>query len=366
MPPVTSPPRSSPLRVGLIGLGRVAWELEQDPLRHKPCSHAGAWETLPGVELVAGCDIDQEQREAFAQHFPETTLYEDYRTMLAQERLDLLSICAYATERREMVVAASEAGVRGIWCEKAMAASLAEADAMEEVLARNDTAMIVSFMRRWESRYRQVHQLLLDGAIGALESINVHFSSNMLHTGTHAFDLLHDWCGEVETVQAWLDTDATGGDQSGYRFDEERDEEHKGFEDFGGFALIRFRNGIEAAVHGHDKGYFRFEFELLGSDGMIRIGNSQRELWQVAESHRFSGFKELEQVPFPDFEPGNMWSAAAEDLLAAVTSDRNPRCGIVEGRHTLAVALAMHHSHHQGNRPVRLDEAPWELYVPSR
>ena len=358
-------PSPPPLRLALIGLGRVAWELENDPLRAKPCSHLGAWNALEGVELVAGCDDDEEQRAAFAEHHPQIPLYDDYRELLRAEKIDLVSICAYATERREMVEAASNAGVRGIWCEKAMAASLNEADAMEQTLERNGTAMIVSFMRRWEPTYRQVHELLLEGAIGALESINVHFSGNMLHTGTHAFDVLHDWCGEVETVQAWLDTDEGRGEQSGYRFDED-DERHGGFEDFGGFALIRFRNGIEAAVHGHDKEYFRFEFELLGSDGMIRVGNSQRELWQVTESHRFSGFKELERQPFPDPERGNMWQAAAADLLAAVTRGRRPRCGVREGRHSLAVALAMHHSHSQGNRPVRLDEAPIDLYVPSR
>ncbi|GAB6043461.1 Gfo/Idh/MocA family protein [Endothiovibrio diazotrophicus] len=350
-----------PLRVGIIGLGRVAWELELDPLRGKPCSHIGAWQSLPETQLVAGCDDEEERRSAFAEHYPGIRLYTDYQEMLERERIDLLSVCAYATERCEMVQAAAGAGVRGIWCEKAMAASLKEADAMAAALNAHDTALIVSFMRRWEPRYDKVRQLLEGGAIGALESINVHFSGNMLHTGTHAFDVLHDWCGEVATVQAWLDSDDAHNGQSGYRFGS-----REMVEDFGGLALLRFRNGIDAVIHGHSKGYFRFEFELLGSYGMIRIGNSQSELWTTAESQRYSDFAELEPTPFPTPAPRNPWAAAAADLVNATLHRKRPRCGVDEGRHALAVALAMHHSHHHGNRPVRLDETPAELYVPSR
>ena len=362
MPSSSPHPTAAPtLRVGVIGLGRVAWELELDELRGKPCSHVGAWRSAPNVQLVAGCDSDREQREAFADHYPDVTLYDDYHEMLAEQRLDLLSICAYATERHEMTLRALEAGVRGIWCEKAMAASLAEADAMNEALANSGATMIISFMRRWEPRFEKVKELLEEGAIGALESINVHFSGNMLHTGTHAFDMLHYWCGEAAGVQAWLDTEVARSEQSGYRFDGDDT-----VEDFGGFARIRFRNGIDAVIHGHDKGYFRFEFELLGSHGMMRIGNRQLELWQTTESHHYSGFKELEQIPFPAVAHRNLWSAAAADLLRSLYTGQTSRCGAAEGRHSLAIALAMHHSHHNGNRWVDIEEAPRELYVPSR
>jgi len=54
--------------------------------------------------------------------------------MLAKERLAIVSICAYAPDRYRMVVDAVHAGIRGIWCEKAFATSLDEAEAMVAAL----------------------------------------------------------------------------------------------------------------------------------------------------------------------------------------------------------------------------------------
>ncbi len=352
---------AGPYRLGIVGLGRIAWLLEQDPLRGKPCTHLGAWTEREDVVLVAACDTDPERLEAFARAYPGVPLYRDHEAMLTRESLDLVSICAYATARCEMVVAAAEAGVRGIWCEKAMATSLAEADRMAVVLKAHGTAMTVAFMRRWAPPYYAVKTLLEDGAIGKLESINVHFTSNMLHTGTHAFDLLRLWCREVETVQAWLHTDSADAAQSGYRFNRQTP-----VTDLGGFALLSLGNGARATIHAADKAYFRFEFELLGSEGLIRIGNTQRELWQAAGSAHFTGFRELEQVPFPEVPATSCWRAAADNLVAAMEGRAVPQCTVADGRQALAIALAMHVSQREGHRPVRLDELPDTLAVPSR
>ena len=37
-------------RVAVIGLGRIAWLMDDDPLRAKPCTHVGAY-------VNRGCNI---------------------------------------------------------------------------------------------------------------------------------------------------------------------------------------------------------------------------------------------------------------------------------------------------------------------
>jgi predicted dehydrogenase len=183
----------------------------------------------------------------------------------------------------------------------------------------------------------------------------------MLHTGTHAFDMLRLWCGEFETVQAWLVSDSGAVEQSGYRFDTE-----SRVADLGGFAVLTTADGVRATIHAANKNYFRFEFELVGSDGIIRVGNSQRELWCRAASPRFSGFQELQRVPFPDVPNANTWSRAADNLVAAVEGRARPACDVTDGLRALAIGLAMHVSQREGNRPVQLDEVPDDLRIVSR
>jgi predicted dehydrogenase len=349
------------MRVAIIGLGRVAWELEQDPLRTKPCSHWGAWRQRPDVRVVAGCDLDPAKRAAFAAANPQASVHEDFREMLDRTRPELVSICAYADRRAEMVAAATAAGVRGIWCEKAMASSLEEVRRIEESLSRSGARMIVSFMRRWAPAYVAAAALIREGAIGRLESVNCHFSSNMLHTGTHVFDVLRMWCGEVTSVQGWLDASSARARDSGYRFQDGAD-----LEDFGGFGLLHFPGGVRAAVHAGDKGYFRFEFEVLGSHGMLRLGNAQQDLWRAAPSPRYSGFRELERVRFPPYPARNMWRSACDNLVDAVRGRAEPACHVGDGGQALAIALALHLSHREGHRPVAPGEVPPGLRVVSR
>lgn len=348
------------LRVGIIGLGRVAWMLEDDPLRAKPCTHFGAWLTQPRVRVVAGCDSNPERRSAFKQRAPRVALYDDYRAMLAREDLDFVSICAYATERYEMVVAAAKAGARGIWCEKAMATSMPEADRIGRALKRHGTAMIVSYVRRYEPLYHRVRAMLDEGTIGALQTINVHFSGSYFHTGTHAFDLLRWFGGEAQSVQAWL-TDAPVADVAiGGRGVSNVSA------DWGGDAVIEFHGGVRAFVHGRPRSYFRFELELLGDGGMIRIGNTQGEWWRCAPSRFHSGMQELEQRTFPTVPPHNMWQTACANLIAVAENDALARCGWRDGREAMAIALAAHASHHRGHVPVSMRENLKHLRVPSR
>ena len=55
----------------------------------------------PNVELVAGADLHEEQASIFGEHWGISPdhLYSDYREMLAEEQLDLVSICTTARVR---------------------------------------------------------------------------------------------------------------------------------------------------------------------------------------------------------------------------------------------------------------------------
>lgn len=348
-------------RVAVIGLGRIAWRMEDDPLRPKPCTHVGAY-LKHGCRIAAGCDLDEKARREFATRYGVDSLYDDYRLMLQQQQVDILSISAYATERHEMLLAAIDHGVPAIFCEKALATSLEQADEMVAAIERSGTTCVTGHMRRWAGRYQRVKWMLDHGTIGRVLSVNVLFSGSVIHTGTHAFDVLNWWFGPPCALQGQLYDDSRKDLQSGYRFS------GKGFSDAGGVGRIHFANGVIATVEGQVKDYFIFEFDIVGTAGRISVGNDKFVLQLPAQSGRMSGFEELQpaaiETPVTPYE-GTAWDAAVAALLG------DGQClqvasTVADARTALEMALAFYHSHQQEGGVVEFPLPRIGLSVPSR
>jgi predicted dehydrogenase len=330
-----------PYRAALIGCGRVAWMLEDDPLEKKPCTHMGAYMELARmgrVEVTAASDSDPARLREFGKRYGVERLYLDYREMLSQEAPQIVSICAYAPERSEMVKDATRAGAKGIWCEKALATSMEEGREIIEAAESSGTQMIVSHMRRWSGEYARAKETIDNGGIGSLQSITSHFSGSFIHTGTHAFDVLRWFAGEFEWIEGTLE-DSTGS----LPWDVA--------DDRGGRAFIKFKNGAHGAIFAESKGYFFFEFDIIGSHGRIRIGNNDLlEYYRPSPSRHYTGFKELYLAEFPEYENGNIWTGALTNLLDAVEGRAGSRNGPRDALAALEAALAVHESHRREKR----------------
>ena len=353
-------------RAAIIGTGRIASLLERDPLRAKPHTHAGWYVADPATTLAAGCDVDADRLAAFGAdwNIPAAHLYEDYRAMLARERPDIVSICAYAADRGAMCRAAVDAGARGLWIEKAVACSVEEARELAATLAAAGVPAVVDHPRREEPRYRAVGRWLRDGAFGRLETVHVVFSGHVIHTGTHAWDLLLAWCGPWVSVEASLDLDegaghgdARDGDGAGARI--EAAVAGGAVRDRGGRARIVFANGVEAFVTGGAKRYFVFQCDLVCTEGRIRVGNDVWEVLTPADSPRYTGFRELTPVdPDARMVPSDRGSVSLLGrLLEAMTSGHTPTQSAACAADALALGVAIIQAGVTGARvtPATLD-----------
>ena len=145
-------------RAGIVGLTGIAAGKGADPpdaaLGHLHAgSHAAACAQVPSVRVVAACDLVPALGEQFVRQWgdtwPEVQTYADYRQMLAEARLDLLSVATSDHRHAQIVVDAAEAGVQGIYCEKPIATTLADADRMIAACRAHGVVMSIDHTRRW-------------------------------------------------------------------------------------------------------------------------------------------------------------------------------------------------------------------------
>src|SRR6185295_3562358 len=99
------------MRGAVIGLGRHGMR------------HVQAYQLIENVEIVAVCDVRSENVNAAVAEFPSTRGYLDWRELLEQERLDVISVVTNGPTHAPITIAAANAGVTHILCEKPFATS---------------------------------------------------------------------------------------------------------------------------------------------------------------------------------------------------------------------------------------------------
>ncbi|MBM3892213.1 MAG: Gfo/Idh/MocA family oxidoreductase, partial [Verrucomicrobia bacterium] len=160
------------LRVALVGCGRMAGfidrEVEHYPAIKLPYSHAAAFAACPDLEMVACCARRQESVDRFRAKWNVPRGYLDWREMIERERPDIVSITTHAELHAPITISAAEHGVKGIYCEKAIALSLAEADRAVAACRRAGAHLMIGHLRRWHNVHIAAVEFIRSGALGPL------------------------------------------------------------------------------------------------------------------------------------------------------------------------------------------------------
>lgn len=203
-------------KVGLIGCGSVV-----------QFAHIPNYQKTPGVELVAACDPGKKQRTAVGRLCQGIRLYDDYRTMLASERLDMISVASPNARHAEHALAAIKHGAH-VLLEKPPVLRMRDIDRITRAVRQSDHQLIVGFSQRFAPANRRVRALLQQGAIGDPYMLRIRMSHRgpypgwaqttwfydpklagggaLLDMGIHAIDLALWLLGPVRRVQAMVRT----------------------------------------------------------------------------------------------------------------------------------------------------------------
>ncbi len=133
-------------------------------------AHFGA---LASENVVALCDINEDHLAFGAKRFPNAKTYVDWREMLDKQKdLNAVVIC---TADHVHAFVANWAMNRGlhVYCEKPLACSVEEARVVRANYLKNKTKLAtqVGTQRHEIENFNRVRELVLDGAVGKLESV---------------------------------------------------------------------------------------------------------------------------------------------------------------------------------------------------
>ncbi len=162
------------LGVGLIGSGYMG-----------KC-HALAWTSVATVfpdvrrpRLVALADVTPELARQQAEAFGFGKGTGDWRDLISDPAVDVVSIAAPNEFHADMAVAALEAG-KHVWCEKPMATSLEDAIRMRDAARRSGKTAILGYNYIQNPMIRHARTLIAEGKIGVVNHIRLEMDEDYM------------------------------------------------------------------------------------------------------------------------------------------------------------------------------------------
>ena len=264
----------------ILGLGQVGSRFDEGP-RKAVWSHAGAYlEKASMVELKAGADLSEGNREKFKARCPQVKVFKDGVAMVADVKPTIVSVCTPPDGRAALVGSILKAHTpKVLICEKPMEVTPECRMAIVNMCARNDVTLLVNYNRRYAQVYRKVKDLLVSGEIGPIRAITVQASNRLWSVGTHGVNILLYFAGENPSAWATLPLPSL----------QERGEPASDL-------LCRFPSGAAGrvvTVGTSDK--LIFEIDIIAETGRIQIsGNgAAAHLRRFSASSEFIGYQVL-------------------------------------------------------------------------
>lgn len=152
----------SKLKVAVVGCGSIA------RYRHLP-----EYAANDQVELVAVCDIVEDRAKEMAEQY-DAKAYTDYKTMLAEADVDVVSVCTPNYLHAPVSIDALNAG-KHVLCEKPMATSEEDALAMIEAAKNNNKKLMIAHNQRFVPSHEKARELIENGEVGKIYGFRTAF-----------------------------------------------------------------------------------------------------------------------------------------------------------------------------------------------
>ncbi|MBS7808880.1 Gfo/Idh/MocA family oxidoreductase [Variovorax sp. PCZ-1] len=157
-----------PLRIGILSTARIADEFCEGNLGN------------PRIRIAAVGSLSADTARAFAKKHGITRSYASYEALLADSQIDAVYIPLPNHLHAPWAIAAAKAG-KHVLCEKPLAMTRAEAQAMFDAAQEADVMLLEGYPYWFQPHLRQVLDWVQGGSVGSVRSLSAHFSFPMVN-----------------------------------------------------------------------------------------------------------------------------------------------------------------------------------------
>lgn len=343
-------------KVGLIGCGRISFKHIEAYINNKD-----------RLDLIAVCDPVLERAETkrseYLKAIPDAgvNVYSDYKKMITDCRPDIVTIATESGKHKAIAVDCLNAGCHVI-CEKPMALSTDDAQAMIDAAKKNNKKLAVCFQNRFNAPVQRARKALEAGRFGRI----LHGMVQIRWNRNDAYYAEAPWRGTWEQDGGTLMNQCTHGidllqwmmGEDAYRVQAQTRRYLRPIEaeDFG-CAIVEFKSGAVGIIEGSADIYpknLNETLSLFGEKGSVVIGGlavNKLETWRFSDSELVGDTEEIVLDPDAKDPPtvyGFGHTALFSDVIDAIEENREPLVSGEKGKKALEIILAIYESQKTG------------------
>ena len=164
--------------LGLIGCGAMCRIVTKKLLAGRP-----------RIKVRAVCDPNKESiKKTLAEFNSRAVVYKDYRCLVEDPGVDWVMIASWNCFHKEQVIASFKAG-KDVFCQKPLATTLRDCIAMRRAWKKSGKMFNIGFTLRYSPHYRKIQQLIEQGRIGRIISLEFNETLDFNHGGY----IMGDW-----------------------------------------------------------------------------------------------------------------------------------------------------------------------------
>lgn len=255
------------LKALVVGLGQIGMGYDLACDSDHVLTHARAFHEHSRFKLAAAADSEPERCRLFERTYG-CTAYTDIAAALAKTRPDIVAIATPTQLHGEVLgLVLRHSEPRAILCEKPLSFDLGEARAMVDQCASRGCRLYCNYMRRSDPGAIEIRKRLEVGSIGSPVKGVAWYSKGLFNNGSHFFNLLQSWLGDVEGFHIVDSGRLWNG------VDPEPD------------VMVTFSRGTMVFLAAKEENYSHYTIELVAANGRLRYEQGGKRIaWQAAQA----------------------------------------------------------------------------------
>jgi len=141
------------VKLGIIGVGQIGK------------GHIRRYQEIPGAEIVAVADINEEEAKRVAAEFDIPHVFTDFHELLKMDEIQAVDVCLHNNLHAPVTIYALKAG-KDVFCEKPMAGAYVDAKAMYQTAKRLKRKLSIQLGTLFSQEAKAAKRLIDDGHIG--------------------------------------------------------------------------------------------------------------------------------------------------------------------------------------------------------